>query len=104
MRHMMAKVGLAWYAIEYTIRPYLKPSMFISFGIAWIVTNGGWYVLAVMDIPYVSWFARGYVALLWFPFTIEKPITFAIAVWIQKKLFVRRYYDNIKEKSVSRFS
>jgi len=30
---MMAKVGLAWIAIELTIRPYLKPSMFVSFGL-----------------------------------------------------------------------
>lgn len=100
----MAKLGLVWLAIENTIRPYLRPSMFLSFGLAWIITNGGWYILAIMEVPYISWFARGYVALLWFPFTIEKPITFAIAVWIQKKVFVRRYYDNITKESTSRTS
>jgi hypothetical protein len=55
-----------------------------------MVTNGMWYVFAVFDIPYLSWFARGYLAFLWLPFTIEKPITLAIAIWIQKKLFINR--------------
>lgn len=67
MKKLMVKVGLVWLAVEHTVRPYLRPSMFLSFGIAWIVTNGGWYILALMEIPYISWFARGYVALLWLP-------------------------------------
>jgi hypothetical protein len=65
--------------------------MALSFGIAWIITNG-WSYVAIL----IGWLFEndlllsigvGYQAFLWLPFTIEKPITFAIGVFIHKKFF-----------------
>jgi hypothetical protein len=65
--------------------------MAISFGIAWVITNG-WSYLAILfgwlfNISWLLSIGIGYQAFLWLPFTIEKPITFAIGVFIHVKLF-----------------
>jgi len=75
--------GYYWFIVK----PYLKPTIIISFGIAWMITNGIWYVLAFTATGWLQWFARGYIVMLYFPFTIEKIFTVAIALWLQKKLF-----------------
>lgn len=65
--------------------------MLISFGLAWFITNAWGYILlglgVWLDIGWAKAVGGGYVALLYMPFFIEKPITFAIAIFIQKKLF-----------------
>ena len=73
------------------LKPYLTWKMALSFGIAWVITNG-WSYLAVLfgwlfNIGWLFTIGVGYQAFLWLPFTIEKPITFAIGVWIHHKLF-----------------
>jgi len=51
------------------IKPYLKPTMFISFGIAWIITNGWAYIMLGIGIyGHINWaktIGGAYVALLW---------------------------------------
>jgi hypothetical protein len=74
-----------------TIKPYLTIKMILCFGIAWGITNG-WSYLAVLfgwlfNIGWLLTIGLTYQAFLWLPFTIEKPITFAIGVWLYQKLF-----------------
>ena len=65
--------------------------MFISFGLAWLITNGWSYIFigigTWLNIGWMLKIGLGWQAILWLPFTIEKPITFAIAVFIHKFLF-----------------
>lgn len=76
------------------VKPYLTWKMALSFGIAWVITNG-WSYLAVFfgwlfNIGWLLTIGLTYQAFLWLPFTIEKPITFAIGVWLHIKLFKKR--------------
>ena len=72
-------------------KPFLKPTMLLSFAIAWMLTNGWAYVLLGIGIwGNVTWaytVGAGYLALLWMPFTPEKLITIPLALAIQKILF-----------------
>lgn len=65
--------------------------MLVSFGLAWLVTNGWAYILLGIGIwGNVTWaFSVGasYLALLWMPFTPEKLVTIPLAFLIQKLLF-----------------
>ena len=64
---------------------------FISFGLAWCITNGWCYIFIILgEILNVLWMRRlgwGYLAFLWMPFTAEKVVTIPIAVFIKKKFF-----------------
>lgn len=73
------------------IKPYLKPTMLISLTLAWFVTNGWAYALAFIPhgITWLTAIATTYIGILFLPFTIEKPITFWIAIRIQRLLFVQ---------------
>lgn len=70
---------------------YGTPKMLVSFGIAWLITNGWSYVFIVIGPMFnMSWMFKIGIAwqgILWFPLTIEKPITFAIALWLHRLLF-----------------
>lgn len=82
------------YKIWSWTKPYLTPKMFISFGIAWLITNGWCYIFITLG-PILGWkwmtiAGSTWAVILWLPFTVEKPITFAIALWIQKKLFIEK--------------
>lgn len=72
-----------------TIKPYLTPTMLISFGIAWFITNGWCYLLIIVGKGWVRAVALAYAGFLYLPFTIEKPITIWIATRIQKLLFMK---------------
>jgi hypothetical protein len=65
--------------------------MFISFGIAWIITNGWAYIMLGIGIyGHINWakiIATTYLSILWLPFTPEKLITIPLAIWLQKILF-----------------
>jgi len=84
---LSTKINNAWNKLK----PYLTWRMALSFGIAWVITNG-WSYLAILfgwlfNIQWLLSIGIGYQAFLWLPFTIEKPITFAIGVWIHYKFF-----------------
>jgi len=72
-------------------KPYLRPTMFVSFGLAWIVTNGWAYVILGIGITYniewAKWVSSTYLGILWLPFTPEKLITIPLAVLFQKLIF-----------------
>lgn len=80
--------------VKAAIKPYLKPTMFVSFIIAWFLTNGWAYVVLGLGMHYnIVWakvVATTYLGVLWLPFTPEKLITIPLTVLIQKLLFKNR--------------
>ena len=73
------------------IKPFLTPKLIISFGVAWMITNGWAYILLGiglnLNITWMKTIGGGYLALLWMPFTPEKLITIPIALFIHKIFF-----------------
>lgn len=72
------------------LRPFTNWRFLISFGLAWIITNGIWYVFAFipMNLPdWLVWFSVSYIAFLYLPFTPEKLITIPMAIFFQTQLF-----------------
>ena len=69
----------------------LNPHLILCFGMAWMITNG-WAYLGVaagtaFRCEWLTALSSTYLAFLWFPFTAEKIVTIAIAVWLLKKMF-----------------
>lgn len=68
-----------------------NPRFLFCFGLAWIITNGWSYILigmgTVFENEWMIGIATGYLALLWLPFTPEKLITVAIAIFLLKLIF-----------------
>lgn len=72
------------------LQPFLKITFIISFGLAWIITNGWAYIIAFMPFNFpewLMWLARAYIGFLYLPWTPEKIITIPIAIWIHVRLF-----------------
>ena len=73
------------------LKPFTNPRFLISFGIAWIITNGMWYIMAFVPIPFLPewliWFSRSYIGFLYLPWTPEKLITIPMAIFFHLKLF-----------------
>ena len=70
---------------------FLNPRLILCFGMAWMVTNGWCYVFMFLGTWWkLSWMlavGTAYAGFLWFPFTPEKLVTLAIAIWLLKRLF-----------------
>lgn len=68
-----------------------NPRFILSFGIAWMITNGWSYVLFGLGSYFQSaWMlaiSGAYLSFLWLPISPEKLATLAIAIIILKKLF-----------------
>jgi len=68
-----------------------NPRFLLCFGIGWMITNGWAYVLFglgwFLKLEWMVAVAGGYLTLLWIPFTPEKIITVAIAIFLLKRLF-----------------
>ena len=86
------------------IKEYLRPSMFISFGLAWFLTNGWCYLFIMFGTPSMKIIGSTWAAILWFPFTAEKIVTITIALWIQKNIFIKgsERFENILRKKESK--
>lgn len=73
------------------LRLFKRPTLFISFAIAWFFTNGHAYALfgigIAFHIEWMKWYGGTYLAILWMPFTPEKLITIPLAFYIEKILF-----------------
>ena len=67
---------------------------FVSFGIAWMITNGWCYVfIALGTWLHIKWMritGWSYLAFLWMPFTPEKVVTIPLGAAIKKLLFRRK--------------
>jgi hypothetical protein len=88
-----------------TIIKYLKdPKLFLSFLIAWMITNGWSYILlglgVFLKIKWMQVVATGYLAILWLPCTPEKLITIPLSVFFYK-LFTKRKRMNNEENDDS---
>lgn len=68
-----------------------NPHLLICFGIAWFITNGWSYLLlaigTLLQNEKLCSVAIGYLTILWIPFTPEKIVTAAIALWFLKLFF-----------------
>ena len=73
----------------------------ISFGIAWMITNGWSYVCLgigiALNIKWMIAIGTAYLTFLWLPFTPEKLVTIPIAVFI-KKIFFKKGNKIMKNK------
>lgn len=73
------------------VKILITPKLLMTFGIAWFITNGWSYFILVLgevlhnDI--MLWIGGSYQAFLWFPLSMEKVITVAIALWLAKWFF-----------------
>lgn len=74
-----------------TLSLLLNPRYVFCYGIAWCITNGWAYALAVIGTWLKSkWLialGSGYLAVIWTPFTPEKILTTAVAIWLLRRLF-----------------
>lgn len=68
-----------------------NPRLILCFGMAWIITNGWSYIFmgigTYYDIGWMVAVAGAYLTFLWFPFSPEKVLTFAISIVLMKWLF-----------------
>lgn len=69
----------------------LNPRFLLCFCIAWLITNGWYYILlgigTVFQIGWMIAVASAYLAFIWFPCTPEKIITIGIAIALLRRLF-----------------
>lgn len=72
-------------------KPFTNWKFLVSFGIAWMITNGWCYLFMifgkVFDIGWMFGVGTAYAAFLYMPFTPEKLITIPMAMGFQKLLF-----------------
>ena len=61
------------------VKPYLTWKMLPFLLIAWMITNGWAYVFVITGNTWMVWLGSAWISILWFPFTIEKIFTIAIA-------------------------
>lgn len=80
-----------WQLYKHKIKPYLKPTLLVSFLLAWFITNGWSYLLIIIGKGWLRAVAITYAGILWLPFTPEKLITIPLALWLQKIIFIRRH-------------
>lgn len=77
--------------LKKAVRFILNPRLLLCVGLAWMITNGWSYVLlglgTWMEIGWMVAVAGAYLAFLWFPFSPEKIVTFALALALLKLLF-----------------
>lgn len=69
----------------------LNPRFLLCFGMGWMITNGWSYILfglgTFLQIQWMVIVSGTYLALLWLPFTPEKVVTVAIAIFLLRWLF-----------------
>ena len=70
---------------------FLNPRLLLCLLIGWMITNGWSYIIFALGIFFkIGWMQAlggGYLALLWIPFTPEKIITVAIAIFLLRVFF-----------------
>ena len=75
------------------LRPFTNWKFLISFGLAWMITNGWSYLFVGFGIAFkIDWMlaiGSGYQAFLWLPMTPEKLVTIPMAIWFHTILFKR---------------
>ena len=73
------------------LKPFLHLKFFISYLLAYFITNAWSYVGLGIGIAFkITWLTSlcsAYVAFLYLPFTMEKIVTIPLAIFFQTKLF-----------------
>lgn len=91
-------------------KPFTNWKFLISFGLAWMITNGWCYVGLTIgfafDINWLKAVCGTYAGILYLPFTLEKLITIPLAMWFQRILFKRdeklkKQFEEMKAQAVS---
>jgi len=95
----MKTIKKLWHKVWGWIKPYLTPKMLPIVLCVWFLSNGVWYIIAFAPITFIPiWLAnvaKGYIAFLWMPFSLEKPfviIPLSLLIYrlIYKKKFVKK--------------
>lgn len=83
-----------WQKLKKILKFFLNWRFVVSFGIAWMITNGWAYICLGLgiwfDINWLAGVAGSYVAFLYLPFTPEKLITIPLAILICKIIFPKQ--------------
>ena len=82
--------GRFWSGIKVYLRPFTSFRFLLSFGVAWMLTNGWAYLIAFapLGLPeWIVWFSRWYIGFLYLPWTPEKLVTIPMAIWFHIRLF-----------------
>ena len=70
---------------------FLNPRLLLCLLIAWMITNGWSYVLLgvglLTNVHWITAVATAYLAFLWLPISPEKIVTFAIGLFLVRRLF-----------------
>ncbi len=70
---------------------FLNPRLLLCFGLGWMITNGWSYLFvlfgSLFSIPWMQIAGAAWLAFLWFPFTPEKIITVALAIFFLRIFF-----------------
>lgn len=90
---------------------FTNPRLLLCFLLAWLITNGWSYILfalgAYFGITWMTAVAGAYLAFLWVPLSPEKLLTFAIAIFLLRRLFpddqktlavLRQLRNNVKKR------
>lgn len=88
-------------------RPYLTLKMIPCLLISWVITNGWAYVFVVLG-PVLGWSwmtiaGSTWIAILWMPWTLEKPfVTLPLAGLIYRLIyrekFVKKVVNNVNRQ------
>lgn len=77
------------------VKPYLTLKMLPFLVVAWLITNGWSYIFVTIgpkiNQPWMTWLGGVWIAFLWFPMTIEKPITIAIALLLYRLIYKQNF-------------
>lgn len=88
MKKLFKKI---WQKLKTILKFFLNWRFALSFGIAWMITNGWAYICLGIglwfDIKWLAGIAGSYTAILYLPFTAEKLITIPLAILICKIIF-----------------
>lgn len=83
-------------------KPYFTLRMIPFLILAWFITNGWSYAAVVVgtkfNITWLTWLGGVWISLLWFPLTIEKPITIFIAGLLYRVIYRKPF---IKKEEVT---
>lgn len=91
-------------------KPFTNWKFLISFGLAWMITNGWCYLFiafgSAFDINWMLIIGTTYAGILYLPFTLEKLITIPLAMWFQRILFKRdeklkKQFEEMKAQAIS---
>ena len=91
-----------WWKFWGWIKPYLVPKMIPFILLAWFITNGWSYAFVVigtnLHISWMTWVGGAWISLLWFPLTIEKPITIFIAGMLYRLIYKEKF---VKKEAIN---